>query len=77
MEYYLNTDTEVFLSLLESPKSRSFIEEKTKALAPLLNIDGGKRVELKYYIEVFVKSPGKYWLELTIGYPGVRVIESQ
>jgi len=77
MEYYLDSNTEAFLSLLESPKSRSFIEEKSKALAPLLDIDGGKRVELKYYIDVFVKSSGKYQLELTIGYPGVRVVELQ
>lgn len=77
MEYYLNTDAEVFLSLLESPKSRSFIEEKAKALVPLLDIDGGKRVKLKYYIDVFIKSSGKYKLELTIGYPGVRVVELQ
>ena len=77
MEYYLNTDAEVFLSPLESPKSRSFIEEKAKALVSLLDIDGGKRVKLKYYIDVFIKSSSKYRLELTIGYPGVRVVELQ
>jgi len=77
MEYYLNTDTEAFLSPLESPITRSSIEEKSMALAPLLHIDGGKRIELKYYVEVFVKGSGNYKLELTIGYPGVRIVELQ
>ena len=75
VEYYLNTDTKVFLSPMESPYSKKFIEKNIEALNPLLYIDGGNKVELKYYVEVFVRSSGKCRLELVIGYPGVRIIE--
>ncbi len=76
IEYYTNSNTKAFFSPLESPLLKRFIEEKTRVLAPLLDIDGGKRIKLKYYVEVFVKSSGEYSIELTIGYPGVRLVES-
>ena len=76
IEYYLNTNVEAFLSPIETPIPRSFIEEKAKVLTPLLDINGGRKVKLKYYVDVFIKSSGKYQLKLAIGYPGVRIVES-
>jgi len=55
-----------------------FTKEDKQILLPLLNLDGGRKADIKYYIEVFVK-PDKpdvdYEIRVEVGYPGLLVIK--
>ncbi len=75
IEYETNSNLETLFSPWEYGLGRETLTQYANVLKPLTDLDASKYAELKYYIEIYVESKGDYVIEVTVGYPGLRIVE--
>ncbi len=74
IQYSTNSNVSVVISPLETPLDLDRLGKTANDLKPLKYLDTNKTVNIKYYVELYARGRGEYSIILTIGYPGVMIV---